>query len=102
MLLKNQDAASGPATHQAYDMADLFARRERDRYALHGRHLNEQLVRVLKAIGYDVGFVRGKGQYLYDRAGSRYLDLLSGYGVPGAIWSLGKTLIGHAMRAEAR
>jgi len=81
MLLKNQDGGSRQGPHEAYNMADLFAQRERDRYALHSRHLNEQMVRVLKAIGYDVGFVRGKGQYLYDREGSRYLDLLSGYGV---------------------
>ena len=38
-------------------------------------------VRVLKTIGYDVGFVRGAGQYLWDRNGDRYLDLLSGWGV---------------------
>jgi ornithine--oxo-acid transaminase len=65
----------------AYDFADLFAQRERERYAIHSRHLNEQMVRVLKAIGYDIGFCRGKGQYLYDREGAPYLDLLSGYGV---------------------
>jgi ornithine--oxo-acid transaminase len=65
----------------ANDFAQLFAQRERNRYATHARHLNEQMVRVLKAIGYDVGFCRGKGQYLYDREGTRYLDLLSGYGV---------------------
>ena len=65
----------------AYDIADLFARRERERFAMHSRNLNEQMVRVLKAIGYDVGFCRGEGQYLYDREGTRYLDLLSGFGV---------------------
>jgi ornithine--oxo-acid transaminase len=43
--------------------------------------LNEQLVRVLKTIGYDVGFQRGQGPYLFDRDGDRYLDLLSGFGV---------------------
>ena len=48
---------------------------------MHTRHLNEQLVRVLKTIGYDVGFQRGIGQYLFDRDGARYLDLLSGFGV---------------------
>jgi len=63
------------------DMASLFAEREPERYALHTRYLNEQLVRVLKTIGYDVGFVRGQGQYLFDRQGARYLDLLSGWGV---------------------
>src|SRR5262249_12662554 len=30
---------------------------------------------------YDVGFRKGSGQYLYDRAGVQYLDLLSGFGV---------------------
>src|SRR5499426_1128614 len=63
------------------DMASLFAEREPERYALHTRYLNEQLVRVLKTIGYDVGFVRGQGQYLFDHQGMRYLDLLSGWGV---------------------
>src|SRR5437868_14835707 len=48
---------------------------------MRARHLNEQMVRVLKTIGYDVGFARGVGQYLYDRDGARYLDLLSGFGV---------------------
>ena len=48
---------------------------------MHARHLNEQLVRVLKTIGYDVGFQKGQGQYLYDRHDVRYLDLLSGFGV---------------------
>jgi ornithine--oxo-acid transaminase len=67
--------------HMTYDIADLFARRERERFAMHSRNLNEQMVRVLKAIGYDVGFCRGEGQYLYDREGTRYLDLLSGFGV---------------------
>jgi ornithine--oxo-acid transaminase len=63
------------------DMAALFAQNEGDRFALHARHLNEQMVRVLRAIGYDVGFVRGRGAYLYDREGNEFLDLLSGFGV---------------------
>jgi len=63
------------------DIAALHDKREPERYALHTRHLNEQMVRVLRTIGYDVGFRRGKGQYLYDRNGERYLDLLSGFGV---------------------
>ncbi len=63
------------------DIASLFARREQERYALHTRFLNEQMVRVLRTIGYDAGFCRGEGQYLYDRSGTQYLDLLSGFGV---------------------
>jgi ornithine--oxo-acid transaminase len=63
------------------DIADLFAEREGERYVMHSRHLNEQMVRLLRTIGYDVGFRRGSGQYLFDRTGVRYLDLLSGFGV---------------------
>ena len=54
-----------------------------DRYDLNSRYLNAMMVRVLRTIGYDVGFVHGDGAYLYDRAGTRYLDLLSGWGVFG-------------------
>src|ERR1035438_9008831 len=68
-----------PASGQ--DIAALFAERERNRYAMHASHLNEQMVRVLRTIGYDVGFCRGSGQYLFDRQEVRYLDLLSGFGV---------------------
>jgi ornithine--oxo-acid transaminase len=64
-----------------HDLAAMFAEREDERFALHSKHLNEQMVRVLRAIGYDVGFCRGQGQYLYDRNGAQYLDLLSGFGV---------------------
>src|SRR5579859_5648765 len=63
------------------EIGRLFADAEADRYDLHVRHLNEQMVRVLKAIGFDRAYRRGKGQYLYDRLGERYLDLLSGWGV---------------------
>jgi ornithine--oxo-acid transaminase len=63
------------------DIESLFAQREAERYALHARYLNEQMVRVLRTIGFDQAYQRGKGQYLYDRDGREYLDLLSGWGV---------------------
>jgi ornithine--oxo-acid transaminase len=63
------------------DIPGLAAARADERYSLHSQHLNEMWVRVLKTIGYDVGFNRGVGAYLYDRTGTRYLDLLSGWGV---------------------
>jgi ornithine--oxo-acid transaminase len=65
------------------DIAALFAEREAERYTLHARHMNEAMVRVLQTIGYDLGFRSGIGQYLFDRSGARYLDLLSGWGVFG-------------------
>jgi ornithine--oxo-acid transaminase len=65
------------------DIAALFTAHEPERYAAHARTMNEMLVRVLRTIGYDVGFISGKGPYLFDRSGARYLDLLSGWGVFG-------------------
>jgi ornithine--oxo-acid transaminase len=63
------------------DIGSLFTEREAARFDVHSRHLNEQMVRMLRTIGYDVGFCKGEGPYLYDRAGNRYIDLLSGWGV---------------------
>src|SRR5260221_7523547 len=63
------------------DVSEMFVDRQAQRSSMHARHLNEQFVRVLKTIGYDVGFQKGQGQYLYDRDNARYLDLLSGFGV---------------------
>src|ERR1700734_2461904 len=70
-------------TRQDSGIVSMFSRREPERYALHSRHMNEMMVRVLQTIGYDVGFRSGTGQYLFDREGVRYLDLLSGWGVFG-------------------
>jgi ornithine--oxo-acid transaminase len=69
--------------NQGLDVASVFAERESERYALHVRYMNEMMVRVLRTIGYDVGFRSGKGPYLFDSVGVRYLDLLSGWGVFG-------------------
>jgi ornithine--oxo-acid transaminase len=64
-----------------FDLADLLVERESERYDLHSRHLNDMMVRVLRTIGFDVSFRKGAGQYLFDKDGDRYLDLLSGWGV---------------------
>ena len=69
--------------NSGFEIASMFLEWERERYALHSRYMNEMMVRVLRTIGYDVGFRSGKGQYLFDGAGVRYLDLLSGWGVFG-------------------
>ena len=76
------------------EIDDLFAEAEPQRYVLHTRYLNEQMVRVLKTIGFDRAYRRGKGQYLYDREGLQYLDLLSGWGV----FALGRN---HPVVADA-
>ena len=50
-------------------------------YELHSRHINPIFPKMLQTIGFDKAFVRGQGCYLYDAAGNRYLDLLTGWGV---------------------
>ena len=74
---------SAAARADSLDILALFRAREAERYSLASRHMNHALTQVLRTIGFDVGFVRGEGPYLYDRAGQRYLDLLSGWGVFG-------------------
>ncbi len=64
-----------------FDVAELLKARHGENYALHEKHLNHQLGRVLKTIGFDRFYVRGEGCYLFDAEGERYLDLLSGFGV---------------------
>jgi ornithine--oxo-acid transaminase len=63
------------------DVAEILAARGEEAAALHEKHLNRQMVRVLRAIGFDRTWVRGEGAHLIDAKGDRYLDLLSGYGV---------------------
>ncbi len=63
------------------NILDLIGERLPEKYDLHERYLNAQLVRVLRTIGYDVAYTAARGPYLFDAAGNRYLDLLSGWGV---------------------
>ncbi|MFZ2451148.1 MAG: aspartate aminotransferase family protein [Methylovulum miyakonense] len=64
-----------------FSIAELFAQHSTDKFDLHEQYLNNQMVRVLKTIGYDRHYQRALGQYLYDQNGTEYLDLLSGFGV---------------------
>ncbi|MBI4223552.1 MAG: aspartate aminotransferase family protein, partial [Deltaproteobacteria bacterium] len=58
-----------------------FSKGVDNRFELHEAYLNAQLVRLLKTIGFDRHYVRAEGPYLFDEAGDKYLDCLSGYGV---------------------
>lgn len=50
-------------------------------YDLHDQHINSAFVKMLRTIGFDKGYVRGEGPYLWDAAGNKYLDFLTGWGV---------------------
>ncbi|MDX6580471.1 MAG: ornithine--oxo-acid transaminase [Gaiellales bacterium] len=60
---------------------ELFEARAGEEYELYARTINPQFMRVLKTIGFDRGWSRAEGQYLYDSDGNRYLDLLGGFGM---------------------
>lgn len=65
----------------SFDLNALITARQGENYALHERHLNRTLVKVLRTIGLDQVYTRASGAYLYDAEGQAYLDFLSGYGV---------------------
>jgi ornithine--oxo-acid transaminase len=65
----------------AFDLAKELAERAGESFSLHEKYLNPQMVRVLKTIGFDRHYTRAEGQYLFDKTGARYLDLLAGFGV---------------------
>lgn len=65
----------------SFSIADLFSQHFDKKFSLHEEYLNNQMVRVLRTIGYDRNYKRAVGQYLYDENNNEYLDLLSGFGV---------------------
>ena len=64
----------------AIDLKGLLAGagNEHDRWA---RTINPQFVRVLRTIGFDRTWAHADGAYLYDTDGTRYLDMLGGFGM---------------------
>ncbi len=93
----------------SFELQTLLNGRRAEKFALFDRHLNPQLVRVLRTIGFDIDYVRAEGPYLFDAAGDRYLDLLSGFGVfavgrnhPAVIRALQQVLDARARRASCR
>jgi len=63
------------------DFVDWINQQQGRRYELHAQHINPAFVKMLRTIGFDKGYTRGEGPYLYDQDGNRYLDLLTGWGV---------------------
>jgi ornithine--oxo-acid transaminase len=64
-------------------MLDLKALLDEERgqlATLSEERINPALCKALKVLGYNKRYVRGKGAYLYDEAGNRYVDCLSGFG----------------------
>jgi ornithine--oxo-acid transaminase len=62
-------------------LRDLLDTRGGETLDLHAEHVNPQMVRVLRTIGFDRDWARTEGAYLYDAGGERYLDWLGGFGM---------------------
>ncbi len=60
---------------------EIIASRTGEELQLNDRHLNSQMGRILRTLGFDKVWVGGEGAYLIDSEGVRYLDLFGGYGV---------------------
>jgi ornithine--oxo-acid transaminase len=63
------------------DFFEWLKQHEGRQYELHEEHINPVFVKMLRTIGFDKGYVRGEGPYLYDPEGNKYLDMLTGWGV---------------------
>jgi ornithine--oxo-acid transaminase len=64
-----------------FSLEALLDSRRGEDLDLWARTINPQFVRVLRTIGFDRTWARAEGQYLYDADGSRFLDLLGGFGM---------------------
>jgi ornithine--oxo-acid transaminase len=65
----------------AVDVRGLLAQAEGSNYQLHKAHINPQFAKALHTIGFDRCYVRAEGPHLWDQHGTRYLDMMAGYGV---------------------
>ncbi|MGA3362009.1 MAG: aspartate aminotransferase family protein [Solirubrobacteraceae bacterium] len=67
--------AAAPAS-----VAETLATRAGEAMELNDRYLNPQLGRIVRTLGFDRVWTGGEGAHLIDADGTRYLDLLCGYG----------------------
>jgi ornithine--oxo-acid transaminase len=66
-----------------FRLAELLDSRRGEDLDLWAQTINPQFVRVLRTIGFDRTWAGAEGAYLYDAGGTRYLDLLGGFGMYG-------------------
>ncbi len=68
-------------TTPAFDLRNLLDGPASQSLSLIAEHINPVFAKVLRTIGFDVNYVHGRGAYLFDDAGNRYIDCLGGYAV---------------------
>src|SRR5579875_3928285 len=81
---ETENAESGTLSGvSSFSLEALLDSRRGEDLELWAQTINPQFVRVLRTIGFDRTWARAEGAYLYDAAGTRYLDLLGGFGMYG-------------------
>lgn len=75
------DSSSTTDDTLGFDLAGLLRANRDNALPLFEAHINPAFAAVLKTIGFDVKFEKGRGAYLFDDAGNRYIDCLGGYAV---------------------
>lgn len=63
------------------NLTELIDLHQGEQLSLLADYMNPQMAKVLKILGFDPVYVRGKGAHLWDDKGNDYLDLQSGFGV---------------------
>ncbi|ODT68047.1 MAG: aminotransferase [Nitrosomonadales bacterium SCN 54-20] len=63
------------------DINAIIAETRGKNFELYEEHINPVFVKVLRTLGFNRTWVRGEGAYLWDEAGTRYLDFLTNWGV---------------------
>ena len=76
--MSTTDLPIAPTSIDADFLAYIDQHRDRA-YELHAEHMNPAFVKMLRAIGFDKKYVTGVGCWLWDEAGEKYLDLLTGW-----------------------
>ncbi len=76
-----RESPAGSGEPAQTDFLKWLDQQQGRQYELHTKHVNPAFVKMLRTIGFDKEYVRGEGCYLFDRSGTRYLDMLTGWGV---------------------
>lgn len=64
-----------------FDLGELLDAHAGREGALFAEYINPALAKVLHILGFDIQYTHGRGLYLFDSEGQRYIDCLGGYAV---------------------
>jgi len=66
---------------KSFNIKEIVSDRISERAELYRSYVNPKFTKAMETIGFDRDFVRGEGNYLWDRNDNKYLDFITGYGM---------------------